>query len=121
VEPHPTFKRRGDDILLEFQVNIAQAALGSDIVVPTLDGDAKIAVAPGTQSGTVLRLRDQGVPHLQRNGRGDQMVVLHVAVPEDLTPEQKRLIRELGETLDPGGVWEEKHTFMDSLRELFGL
>jgi molecular chaperone DnaJ len=121
VEPHPVFQRRGDDILVELQINIAQAALGAKVKVPTLEGDEDISIPTGTQSGKVIRLRDKGVPHLRRDGRGDHMVLVRVATPTKLAQEQKDLLRELGETLDPETVWEEKSSFIDDLRDLFGL
>ncbi len=121
VEPHPVFQRRDTDILVELQVNVAQAALGAEVKVPTLEGEEVISIPPGTQSGNVLRLRNKGVPRLRRNGRGDQLVVVRVAVPTKLSREQKRLLQELGETLDPETVWQEKHSFVDELRELLGL
>ena len=121
VEPHPIFQRRGDDVLVELQINVAQAALGADVKVPTLEGDEEITIAPGTQSGTVLRLRNKGVPHLRRNGRGDELVLVRVAVPTKLSREQKDLFQKLGKTLDPESIWQEKRSFIDELRELFGL
>lgn len=121
VEPHPIFQRRGDDILLELRINVAQAALGAEVKVPTLEGEEEVAVSAGIQSGTVLRLRNKGVPHLRKNGRGDELVLVRVDVPTKLSREQKRLFRELGETLDPETIWQEKRSFVDELRELFGL
>ncbi len=121
VEPHPIFQRRDDDLLVELQINVAQAALGAEVSVPTLEGEERISIPPGTQSGTALRLRNKGVPHLRRNGRGDELVLVRVAVPTNLSHEQKSLLRELGETLEPETIWQEKHSFVDELRELFGL
>ncbi|MBU0704375.1 MAG: molecular chaperone DnaJ [Chloroflexi bacterium] len=121
VEPHAIFQRRGDDILVELQVNVAQAALGADVKVPTLEGEEEITIPPGTQSATVLRMRNKGVPHLRRNGRGNELVVIRVAVPTKLTRDQKRLLRDLGDTLDPETVWQEKRGFLDELGELLGL
>jgi len=121
VEAHPIFERRGDDVVIELQINVAQAALGAEVEVPTLEGEQSISISPGIQSGAVLRMRDEGVPHLRRNGRGDQLVVVRVVVPEKLTNEQEELFRQLGETLDPETIWEEKHTFVDDLKQLFGL
>ena len=121
VEPHPVFQRRGDDILVELQINVAQAALGAEVNVPTLEGEEGVSISPGTQSGTVLRLRKKGVPHLRANGRGDQLVLLRVAVPTKLSREQKHLFQELGKSLDPEAVWEDKHSLLDDLRELIGL
>ena len=121
VKPHPYFQRRGDDIVVEMKVNVAQAALGARIKVPTLEGEEELAVPAGIQSGKILRMRDKGVPHLRRDGRGDELVLVRVATPTELTKEQKRLIKELGETLAPETIWEEKTSFLDDLRELFGL
>ncbi|NLF01530.1 MAG: molecular chaperone DnaJ [Anaerolineales bacterium] len=121
VEPHPVFQRRGDDILVELSVNVAQAALGADVRVPTLEQEDTVTIPPGTQNGTVLRLRSKGVPHLKRDGRGDELVMVRVAVPNKLTGEQRDLLKKLGETLEPETVWREKRGFLDDLRELFGL
>jgi molecular chaperone DnaJ len=121
VEPHPVFQRRGDDILVELQVNIAQAALGSKIKVPTLEGEEELSVHSGTQSGKVIRLREKGVPHLRQNGRGDQLVLIRVATPTKLSQEQKQLLQELGKTLDSETIWEEKSSFIDDLKDLLGL
>jgi len=121
VEPHPTFQRRGDDILVELRINVAQAALGAEVKVPTLESEERITIPAGTRSGTVLRLRNKGVPHLRHDGRGDELVLVRVAIPTKLSREQKRLFQELGETLEPETVWQEKHSFVDELRELFGL
>lgn len=121
VKPHPIFRRRNDDILVELRVNVAQAALGAEVSVPTLDGEETISVPPGTQNDTVLRMRNQGVPHVQRNGRGDELVLVRVAVPDKLSREQKRLFRELEETLEDEEVMEKKHNFMDEVKEFLGL
>jgi len=121
VEPHPIFQRRDDDILVELQVNMAQAALGAEVKVPTLEGEEVISIPAGTQSGTVLRLRNRGIPHLRHNGRGDELVLVRVAIPTKLSREQKHLLQELGKTLEPETIWREKRSFVDELKELLGL
>ena len=121
VEPHSVFERRGNDILIELQVNVSQAALGSDVKVPTLEGEEEIAIPAGTQSGTVLRLQNKGVPHLRRNGRGHQLVMVRVAVPRKLSREQRQLLQELGKTLAPEAIWEQKRGFLDELRDFLNL
>jgi molecular chaperone DnaJ len=121
VDPHPVFRRRGDDLLVEIEINVAQAALGTEIEVPTLEGEETISIDPGTQTDTVLRLANKGVPHLKRNGRGDELVLLRVAIPEKLTREQRSLFEALGETLASERVLEEKRGFMDEVREFLGL
>jgi molecular chaperone DnaJ len=121
VEPHAFFRRRGDDIWMEFSVNIAQAALGAEVMVPTVDGEERLKIPAGAQPGTVFPLRSKGVPRLQRSGRGDQFLVLNVAIPTSLNGEQKKLLKELSKSLEgshAGG--SEKKSFLDSLADFFG-
>jgi molecular chaperone DnaJ len=121
VAPHEFFKRRGNDILLEIKINVAQAALGATIKVPTLEGERQITVPAGTQSGAIFRLRSLGVPQLRGSGRGDQLIVVQVAVPTHLTPEQKELFRQLGTTLGIDVVVQDKQSFVDRVKEALGL
>lgn len=121
VEPHPVFRRRDDDILVEVEINVSQAALGGEIEVPTLEGEDRITIDPGTQPDTVLRLSNRGVPHVKRNGRGDQLVLIRIGIPKKLSREQRELFRNLGETLGPETVVAEKRGFMDDVREFLGL
>jgi molecular chaperone DnaJ len=119
VEPHPYFRRRGDDVWLEYSLNISQAALGAEVNVPTVDGEEHLKIPAGTQPGTVFPMRHKGVPHLQRNGRGDQFVVINVAIPSKLTSDQKKLLKELGATLEGSHAGNEKKSFLDSLSDFF--
>ncbi|HXV63987.1 MAG TPA: molecular chaperone DnaJ [Vicinamibacteria bacterium] len=96
VKPHALFRRDGDDIYLELPVTFPQAALGAEVEVPTIDGSQGLTVPPGTQSGSVIKLRGKGVPRLQGSGRGDQLVVVNVVTPEKLTREQRELVEQLG-------------------------
>jgi molecular chaperone DnaJ len=122
VEEHPYFRRKGDDLLLELNLNVAQATLGTRVSVPTLDGDEEIDINPGTQMGSILRLRGRGVPHLRRNGRGDLLILVRVEIPSDLTPEQREHFRALAESLSPDSVVEiEEPTFLERLRDALGL
>jgi molecular chaperone DnaJ len=95
VEKDPRFERHGDDLLTEVRIGYAQAALGSRIRVPTLDGDEELELAPGTQPGTMHVLRGRGMPNVHGRGIGDLGVRVHVAVPRKLSAEQRRLIEEL--------------------------
>lgn len=95
VRPHGQYKREGDDLVIEHEVSFAQAALGAVIDVPTIDGDVKIRVQPGTQPGTLIRLKGKGVPHVRGGGRGDEYVKIVVKVPTHLTRRQKELLEEL--------------------------
>lgn len=125
VRPHEYFKRRESDIILELNINVAQAALGDVIEVPTVDGPVELTVPAGTQSGKVLRLRNRGVPRLRRDGttagRGDQLVILNVDIPERLTKRQRELFEELGETMGREVTPQKAgRGFMDRIADLFG-
>jgi len=104
VKEHEFFSRRSDDILYELPINFVQATLGTEVEVPTLNGKAKLKIPPGSQTGQVFRLKKQGVPHLHRNGRGDQLVTLFVATPQSLTKKQRQLLQELGDSLGPANM-----------------
>lgn len=97
IRPHDVFEREGDDIFVRVLIPYSLAVLGGSTEVPTVDGDVKIKIRPGMQSGTMMRLRVKGAPRLRGRGRGDQYVRLQVVVPEKLSREQKRLIEELQE------------------------
>ena len=121
VKPHPYFKRYNNDIILEMQINVAQAALGDTVKVPTLDGERQITIPAGTQSGAIFRLRGLGIPHLRGNGRGDQKIMVQAAVPTRLTAEQKELFQDLASTLGTEVVVEEKLNFVERIKEALGL
>jgi molecular chaperone DnaJ len=126
VESHPYFQRRGDDIWLDLQINVAQAALGDEVTVPTLDGDEPLKIPPGTQSGMVMRLRDKGVPHLDRSGRGapmgrgDQHVMIQVTVPTTLSEEQKDLFQKLAQTLGKEVIPQPEKGILNQLKNALG-
>jgi molecular chaperone DnaJ len=119
VKPHRFFRRRDNDILLDLGINIAQATLGAQVTIPTLDGDDTLTIPPGTQPGKVLRLRGKGVPRLRRNGRGDQLVIVSVDIPRSLSAEQRALLEQLAETLGTE-VRPQERGFLDSLKDLIG-
>jgi len=95
VEPHPLFERKGDNIYIKVPVTISEAALGTKVDVPTLEGPATIKIPPGTQSGQKLRLRGKGAPSLRGSGRGDQFVEVQVVVPRLADERSKEILREL--------------------------
>lgn len=97
VRPHPVLRRSGYDVVVTQPVSMAQAALGASLGVPTLEGEEVVTVAPGTQPGTVLRLRGRGVPHLQARGRGDLLIEWAVRTPTDLSESQEALLRQFAE------------------------
>jgi len=119
VEPHPYFRRQNHEIILELGINVAQAALGDEVMVPTLEGEEKLAISAGTQTGAVFRLRGQGVPYLRRNGRGDQLIVIQVVIPTELTEEQRDLFRQMGKTLGHEVIAQRERGFLDKLGDIF--
>jgi len=100
VQPHQFFTRDGDTTLYELPINFAQAALGAEVEVPTLDGEVKLKIPTGCQTGRVLQLKNKGIPHLHRRGRGDHLVTLRVVTPDKLTKKQQQLFEELANSLD---------------------
>ncbi|NLH00482.1 MAG: molecular chaperone DnaJ, partial [Clostridiales bacterium] len=94
VKPHPIFKRDGTSVLYELPLSFVQAALGAEVDIPTLDGKIKYTIPEGTQTGTVFRLKDYGIPHIRGRGRGDQFVTVKVVTPENLGEAQKAILRE---------------------------
>jgi molecular chaperone DnaJ len=100
VKPHKYFKRRGADILLDLDINIAQATLGAEVDIPTIDGQTKLKIPAGIQPGKVLRMKNKGVPHLRANTRGDQLVIINIEIPKNLTPEQRKLFEQLAQSLN---------------------
>ena len=119
VEPHPYFRRSGNDVLLDVDINVAQAALGDEITIPTLDGEEKLRIPPGTQPGKVFKLRNKGIPVLNRNSRGDQLVTVNVQIPTQLTEEQKALLENLGKTMGTEIKIQER-SFLDKLKDMLG-
>lgn len=109
VQPHARFERDGASILLDQEVSFAQAALGAEVEVPTLDGKVKLNIPEGTQTGTTFRLKGKGVPFLRNGGRGDQFVTVKVAVPKGLSSAQKDALRQYAQTM--GETVEQKNIF----------
>ncbi len=96
VEPHPLFRREGDDLHLVVPIAVHEAALGAKIEVPSLDGHARLRVPPGTQSGQRFRLRERGVPSPRDGRRGDLVVEVRLVLPRVLDERSKELLREFG-------------------------
>ena len=119
VEDHPLFARDGLDVVCEVPVSFAQAALGTEIEVPTLEGKAKVKVSAGTQSGQVVRLRNRGVPELGGYSRGDQIVRIVVETPRKLSARQRELLEEFARL-----AGEEVHplskSFLDKVKAMLG-
>jgi molecular chaperone DnaJ len=99
VKPHPYFERRDADLYCTVPVSIVQAALGTEIVVPGLNGEETVKIPEGTQTGEIIRLKGKGMPDPHGGGKGDLYVNIHVEIPTKLTREQRRLFEQLGGTL----------------------
>jgi len=97
IKPHPVFERDGEDVYVKVGILYSLAVTGGNIEIPTIDGDLKIKIRAGTQSGTMMRLRERGIQRLQSRGRGDEYVRINVVVPEKLTREQKRIVENMEE------------------------
>jgi molecular chaperone DnaJ len=119
VKQHKYFRRREDNILMDLNVNIAQAALGAEVEIPTVDGPTTLHIPSGTQPGKILNLRGKGVPHLRGSGRGDQLVVVNVEVPTRLSAEQRQLFEQLAKSLG-SEVKPQERGFLEWLRETLG-
>jgi len=119
VREHPLFARQGADVICEIPISFPQAALGTDIEVPTLEGKIKMKVPPGTQTGKVFRLRGKGIASLRSGSRGDQLVHVIVETPRQLSPKQRALLEEFAR-LDGENVHPMSKGFFDKVKELFG-
>lgn len=112
VRPHARFERDGTSVLLEQEISYAQAVLGAEIEVPTIDGNVKLNIPEGTQPGAVFRLKGKGIPYLRGSGRGDQFISVKIKVPKNLTSTQKELLHQFAASMgDLDG---------DSGRSIFG-
>jgi molecular chaperone DnaJ len=119
IEPHPFLERDGNDLHYVLPISFPQATLGVELMVPTLEGETKLKIPEGTQSGTEFRLRNKGVPHLNDHGRGDLVVQVVAQVPKKLTKAQKELFRQLGETLTVENT-PSSRTFFEKMKDMFG-
>lgn len=121
VEPHPLFQREGDDIIFELPLNLVQAALGDEVEIPTLNGTEVLKIPPGTQPGTTFRIKEKGVPHLNGHRRGDIVIPVKLQVPTSLDAHQRKLIEELGETLEkPNDDSSKEKGIFDRIKDAFG-
>jgi molecular chaperone DnaJ len=119
VRPHPIFERRGYDVWCEMPITFPQAALGADVVVPTIDGRVSYTVHAGTQPGDVFKLRGKGIPKLGSRARGDQYVRMMVEVPKNLTQKQKGILQEF-ENVAEDRNYQKRRSFFDKIKNMFG-
>ena len=119
VKEHPFFERQDKNLYCVIPISFPQAALGAEIKIPTLDGEHTLAVPPGTQSGTLLKVKGKGVPVLKGHGRGDLFVEMRVETPAKLTRQQKDLLQQLASSLAVDNKPESK-TLFTKVKDIFG-
>ncbi|MBC7798281.1 MAG: molecular chaperone DnaJ [Pyrinomonadaceae bacterium] len=117
VTEHERFERQGENLYTSEPISFTQAALGAEITVKTLDGEEKLKIPPGTQHGTIFRLRSQGMPTIGGRGKGDLFVAATVITPQKLTKEQRKALEQLALVEDLNFIREP--SFMDKVRNLF--
>jgi molecular chaperone DnaJ len=121
VKPHKFFRRSNNDIHIDLNVNVAQAALGAEVTVPTVDGDEKLSIPVGTQPGKVIKMRGKGIPDVHGSGRrGDQLVLINVVIPNRLSDKQRELFEKLAESLGTE-VKPGERGFFETLKDVLGL
>lgn len=119
VRPDPIFKRNGFDILCSIPITYAQAVLGAEVVVPTIEGKAKYFIPEGTQPGTVFRLKGKGIKRLNSYGKGDMLITTTVEIPRNLTSAQKKYISDFDAELTEKN-YKERKGFFERLKGMFG-
>ena len=118
VRPHKMFERRGQDLWLEIPISFNQAALGDEIVVPTLEDKVSYKIPAGTQPGTVFRLKGKGIKSVRSNKKGDLYVKVILEIPTKLSSKQKKAIESMGKVVT-NDCYQIKSSFIDSLKEFF--
>ncbi len=120
VLDHPLFERDDDNVIYNLNINVAQAALGDEVQIPTLNGERPLKIPAGTQSDHLFVLRKQGVPHVRGDGRGDMIVRVRVVTPTHLNEEQKRLLAQLKESLGEDGSAKDGQGIIDKIKKGLG-
>jgi molecular chaperone DnaJ len=119
VKEHPFFQRQGTDLYCIVPISVTQAALGAEIQVPTLDGEHTLKIPEGTQSGTILKLRNKGVPVLNGHGKGDLFIEVRLQTPTKLTKRQRELLQEL-QGITQVENKPQRHTLLGKMKDMFG-
>ncbi len=119
VRPHPIFERRENDIWCEMPITFTQAALGAEVVVPTIDGKVSYEVRPGTQPGDVFKFKGKGIQKLGGRGRGDQYVRIAIEIPRNLSQKQKKLLEEFDSESEDKN-YQKRKSFFDKIKDMFG-
>jgi molecular chaperone DnaJ len=121
VKDHPFFERRGADLYCTIPISFTQAALGAEISVPGLVNDERLSIPEGTQTGSIFRLKGKGLPDPHGGGKGDLYVNVRVLTPSKLTRDQRRMLQELGQTLQVENRPAERNSsFFEKMKDIFG-
>jgi molecular chaperone DnaJ len=120
VEDDPRFIRNGDDLVFDVQLSFSQSALGVEVTVPTPWGEETVTIEPGTQAGTILRLKGRGLPHLGSGKKGDLHLRIGIWTPERLTPEMEHVFRRLKEVEGEPPIARAGRSFWDRMKEALG-
>ncbi|MBQ1977358.1 MAG: molecular chaperone DnaJ [Ruminococcus sp.] len=118
VRPHPIIERRGNDVWCELPLTFTQAALGAEVVVPTIDGKVSYSVHDGTQPGDIFKLKGKGIPYIGGRGRGDQYVRVTIEVPKNLSSKQKEALKEFDKSTSDKN-YSKRKGFLDILKRIF--
>ena len=116
VRPHELFRREGTSVLCDAPITFAQAVLGAELEIPTIDGKVKYDLPEGTQSGTTFRLKGKGIPAINGRGRGDQYVTVYIETPRNLNREQKEALKKLAESVGDNN-YEERRKFFRKFKK----
>lgn len=117
IKPHAYLVRDGIDVLLDAPISFVDAALGCELKVPTLEGNVKLKIPEGTQTGTTFKLKGKGIANINGYGKGDQFVTVNVEIPKKLNAKQKQLLKEFGEAASGDGIFEKVRKFWDNIKE----
>jgi molecular chaperone DnaJ len=118
VAEHPLFKRQGNDLVCAVPLSYPQAALGTELEIPLLDGRHQLPIPAGTQAGEIIRLRGKGMPDPHSRRKGDLLIQIHLEVPKKLNPRQEELLRELSE-LEQKNVSAHQKSFLEKIKDYF--
>jgi len=121
VREHPFFERRNADLYCTIPISVTQAALGAEVSVPGLAGEEKVKIPEGTQTGSIFRLKGKGLPDPHGGGKGDLYVNVRVVTPAKLNREQRRMLEQLGQTLEADNLpVQRSSSFFDKVKDIFG-
>lgn len=111
------FIRDGDDIIFNLKISIVDAIMGAEVFVPLLDGKTTVKIAPGTEHGTIIKVKDKGIRHLNEFGNGDQLVKVHIVIPKKISSKEKELLKQLGkmDNFKPVGEKKSEKSFLNSI------